>query len=156
MPWLVVLILLILMLALPEFRKYGVVIVLVLAVGIFLLWRYQENEENKSKARIPPSDLSFENVSLQPAYSGYDLTGRIINNSKKYTLNGIQLKLTFKDCNKENNGGCVVIAEENKYMYIKIPPEQARDFKEDFYPYPVPDVKGKLIWEYTIEFTKAE
>jgi hypothetical protein len=156
MPWIALILILILMLALPEFRKYGIVVVLVAAVGIFLLWRYQEYEEKQSKERIAPTELSFEDVTLNPAYSGYELTGRIINNSKKYTLKGFQLKLIFRDCDKNDNSKCVVIAEENEYIYIDIPPEQARDFKEDFYPYPDLKVKGKMIWDYTIEFTKAE
>lgn len=156
MPWLAVLIILILMLALPEFRKYGLVAVLVVAIGIFLLWRYQEYEEKQSKERISPAELSFEDVSLNQAYSGFELKGRIVNNSKQYTLNGIQLKLTFKDCRKDDNSICVVIAEESEFVYVTIPPEQARDFQEDFYPYPDLRVNGKLVWDYTVEYARAE
>ena len=153
---LAVVIILILVLALSEFRKYGIVIVSLFAIFIFFIWQYVDYEEKRSKERISPSDLSFESVKLNQTFNGYEFTGRIINNSDKYTLSGIQMKLEFKDCEKTDNGGCVVIAEENKFIYIKIPPKQARDFKENFYPYPDLKIRGKLIWDYTVNFAKAE
>jgi len=147
---------LILLVVSARFRKFAGILILVCAVGGFLYWQYQENEEKQSKKRIAPSEVFFEGVSLKSSYGSYDMVGRITNNSNKYTLKGVQLKLTFRDCAKDSDSNCIIIAEEDEYIYINIPPKQARDFKERVYLYSDLNVKGKLVWDYSIEYTKAE
>jgi hypothetical protein len=157
MVWVIIgIAMLIMMAAVPAFRKFGAVIVLVAVFGLFSIWFYQKYGEEQSRKRISPSELIFEDVSLNPSYIGYDLAGRIINNSKKYTLKGIQVKLTLRDCAKDNESNCVVIAEHNEYIQLSIPPEQKRDFKDGFYLNPEPKVRGKLNWDYKIEYLNAE
>jgi len=156
MAWIVGIVIIILLVVSAGFRKFAGVLILVCAIGGFLFWQYQENEEKQSKNRIPTSELLFEGVSLKSSYSSYDFVGRITNNSNKYTLKGVQLKLTFRDCAKDNQSNCVIIGEEEEYIYINIPPKQARDFKENVYLNSDIDVKGKMIWNYTIIYTKAE
>ena len=115
MAWIFGIVILILLVVSTGFRKFAGVLVLVFAVGGFLYWQYQENEERESKKRIPISDLKFDGVTLKSSYSSYDMVGRITNNSANYTLKAIQLKLTFKDCEKANPGNCVVVAQYEIY-----------------------------------------
>ena len=100
MAWVAGIIILILLVVSAGFRKFAGILILVTAVGGFLFWQYQEDEEKNSKTRISPSELVFEGVSLKSSYGSYDMVGRITNTSNKYTLKGVQLKLTFRDCEK--------------------------------------------------------
>jgi hypothetical protein len=156
MAWIVGIVILILLVVSAGFRKFAGVLVLICVVSGLLYWLYQENEEAESKKRIRASDLKFEGVFLKPSYSSYDLVGRITNNSAKYTLKVIQLKLTFKDCDKVNTSNCIVVAQNDEHIYISIPPGQARDFKEGVYLNSNLNIKGTMVWEYAIEYTKAE
>ena len=84
------------------------------------------------------------------------MVGRITNTSNKYTVKGVQLKLTFRDCEKENKSNCIIVAEENENLYVSIPPKQARDFSESVYLYSDLNIKGELVWDYKVEYAKAE
>lgn len=157
MAWVIGIIILILLVASAGFRKFAGGLILVVAVGGLLFWQYQENEEKKSKNRVTPSELIFEGVSLKSSYgSSYDIVGRITNTSNKYTVKGVQLKLTFRDCEKENKSKCIIVAEENENLYVSIPPNQARDFSESVYLYSDLNIKGELVWDYKVEYAKAE
>ncbi|MEQ1777360.1 MAG: hypothetical protein ABL863_02315, partial [Nitrosomonas sp.] len=98
MKWLAGIIVLILIVVSEKFRKFAGFFVLVCVIGGLLFWQYQEYEKNKSRNRISPSELVLKNVSFKLLPSSYEMTGRIINNSEKFTLNGVQLKITIKDC----------------------------------------------------------
>lgn len=156
MAWIVAIAVLVLLVVSAGFRMFAGVLVLVTAAGGFLFWQYEKNEERESKSRISQSELSFEGVSLKPSYgNSYDLVGRIVNNSNKYTLKAVHLKLTFRDCEKENKN-CIVIYESSEHIYINIPPKQARDFKEYVFLSSDISLKGEMVWDYKIEYTKAE
>jgi hypothetical protein len=155
MAWVIGIVVLILLVVSAGFRKFAGILVLIAVIGGVIFWQYQDNEEKKSKTRIKQSQLLFEDVSLKRSYGSYDMVGRITNNSSQYTLKGVQLKLTFRDCDNENKN-CVIVAEDDEYIYINIPPKQARDFKESVYLYSDLKIKGKMVWDYKIEYTKAE
>ena len=156
MAWIIGIVVLVLLIVSSGFRKFAGVLVLVAVIGGFIYWQYQKNEEKQSKTRIKPSELLFEDISLKSSYgSGYDMVGRITNNSSQFTLKGVQLKLTFKDCDKDNKD-CIIVAEDNEYIYVNIPPKQARDFKESVYLHSDLKIKGKMVWDYKIEYSKAE
>lgn len=156
MAWVFGIVIVILLVVSAGFRKFAGVLILVCAVGGFLYWQYQENEERESKRRIPVSELKFDGVSLKSSYGSYDMVGRITNNSPKYTLKAVQLKLTFKDCEKLNPNNCIVVAEDNEHIYLNIPSGQARDFKEGVYLSSNLNIKGNMVWSYAIEYTEGE
>ena len=154
MKWLAGIMILILLIVSVRFRKLaGSLVLLGLVVGL-LIWQYQEYEKNKSKNRISPSELVLKNISFKPSNSHYEMTLRIINNSQKFTLNGIQLKITAKEC--ANNTDCIVILEKNEYIYVHIPPKQARDFRKEVSFYSNQTIEGKLVWNYSVEFAESE
>ena len=157
MVWIIGLVVLILLVVSAGFRKFAGIFVLIAVIGGVIYWqyqeKYQENEEKQSKTRIKQSELLFEDVSLKTSYGSPYMVGRITNNSSQYTLKEVQLKLTFRDCDKDNKN-CIIVAEDDLFFYINIPPKQARDFKKSVYPNL--KIKGKMVWDYKIEFIKAE
>ncbi|SDX04012.1 hypothetical protein [Nitrosomonas communis] len=155
MKWLVGIIILILLIVSVRFRKLaGSLVLLGIVVGL-LLWQYQEHEKNKSKNRISPSELVLKNITFKPSNSHYEMTGRIINNSQTFTLNGVQLKITAKEC-ANNNNDCIIILEKNEYVYVHIPPKQARDFRKEVSFYSNQIIEGKLVWNYSVGFAESE
>lgn len=156
MVWVAGIVILILLIISAKFRKFFGVLVLASATGGFLYWQYEKHEEEQSKSRISPSELFFEGVSLNSSYGSYNIVGRITNNSDKYTLNEVQLKITFRDCDKGTQKNCIIIAQNNETIYINIPPKQARDFKEGVYLNSDVHFKGEMVWDYSIESTEAK
>lgn len=124
-------------------------------IAVFLSLQYQEYEKNKFKNRISSSEVIFENISFNPINNNYEMTGRIINNSEKYTLSGVQLKITVKDCTSDATY-CFIISESNEYIYVSIPPMQARDIKKEIYFYSNQRIENKLVWNYSIEYTDSK
>ncbi len=156
MKWLAGIIILILLVVSEKFRKFAGVFVLVCAVGGLLFWQYQEFEKNKSRNRISPSELVLKNISFKLSHSSYEMTGRIINNSEKFTLNGVQLKITIKDCANNDPIDCIIFSEKNEYIYVHIPPKQARDFRKDISLYSDQNKEDRLVWDYSIEYAESE
>lgn len=156
MKWVAGIIVLILLVVSVRFRKFVGFFVLVCAVGGLLFWQYQEYEKNQSRNRISPSELIFKSVSFKSSNSNYEMTGRIINNSEKYALNGVQLKITVSDCTNNDDINCIIFSEKNEYLYVYIPPKQARDFRKDIYLYSDQNKEGRLVWNYSIEYAESE
>ncbi len=114
MVWIIGLVVLILLVVSAGFRKFAGIFVLIAVIGGVIYWQYQENyqenyqekyleNEEQSKTRIKQSELLFEDVSLiNTSYGSPYMVGRITNNSSQYTLKEVQLKLTFRDCDKDN------------------------------------------------------
>lgn len=155
MKWLAVIVILILLAVSAGFRKFAGILIFVSAIGGILIWQYQNYDEKQSRKLILPSELTFEEVSLEPSGGSYDFIGRIINHSHKYTLRGVQLQLTISDCAKNDNNNCIIISEVDEYIYINIPPKQARDFKKNFSLYSDINIKGNLALDYTINYAET-
>lgn len=158
MAWLAGIVVLILLVVFPGFRKFagGLVALAVVVGGFFYL--QNEREESHSLSRIKNHELIFENVTLNPDYSSYKIAGRIKNNSAKYTLKEVTLIVTMQDCSGESRSqNCITIGESNETMYITVPPGQARDFDESVY-FPGENInpKGHLAWNYSVSQIKGE
>mgnify|MGYP000073642876 FL=1 len=155
MKWFAVIVILVLLTVSAGFRKFATFLALTGIIGGFLIWQYQAYEENRPKTKILPSELIFEEVSLEPSDSDYELTGRIMNNSDKYTLSGTQMKLAIRDCSSNDKSDCITISEIDEYIYIYIPPRQARDFKKNIDLYSDINIQGELEVDYSIEYAEA-
>ncbi len=156
MKWLAIIILLVLLAVSAGFRKFAGILILICAVGGLIIWQYQIYEKNQTRNNILPSELIFEDLSLEPSYESYDITGRIINNSDTHTLSGVQLKLTVSDCKNDDKNDCIIISETDEYIYINIPSKQARDFKKNIYLYSDINIKGTLALDYLIEYAETK
>lgn len=149
-------IILIMLIVSVRFRKFVGLLALMWITGAFLFWQYQNYEENKSKNRIHPSEVILNNISFKPINNNYEMTGRIKNNSEKYNLSGVQLRITAKDCTDRYSDNCIIFSEKEEYIYISIPPKQARDFRKDIYLYSDQLIKDKIIWDYSIGYVESK
>ena len=158
MAWLAGIVVLILLVVFPGFRKFaGGLFALTAVVGGFFYLQH-EREESRSLSRIKSSELTFENVALTPDYSGYKLAGRVKNSSAKFTLKQVTFMVTMQDCTGESRSqDCITIGESNETVYVTVPPGQARDFDESVYfSGGVLKPKGHLQWNYSVSQTKGE
>lgn len=158
MAWLIGIVVLVLLVASAGFRKFAVGLVALGAAVGGVVYLYNEREESHSLSRIPVSQLVFENVTLQPDYSSYKISGRIKNNSEKFTLKEVTLVVTMDDCADESlSQSCLSIGESSESVYIDIPPGQARDFEDSMYfSGGALKPKGRLAWDYLVSQTKGE
>ncbi len=156
MKWLALIIVLILLIVSVRFRKLAVMLVLAGGVVGLLFWQYQDYEQNKSRNRIPPSQVILQNVLFDTSNHHYEMTGRIINHSDQYTLNGVQLKISVEDCKNDTPMSCIVFWATNEYIYITIPPKQARDFKKAISIYSDQNIEGLLRWNYSILYADSQ
>jgi hypothetical protein len=62
------------------------------------------------------------------------------------------MKVTVRDC--LDGSDCVVIGEENTFVWVTVPPSQMRAFKRDVFLDNMPKPK-KLSWSYQIVKTTA-
>ncbi|NMG42866.1 hypothetical protein GPA22_03830 [Aromatoleum toluvorans] len=158
MAWLLGIAVLVLLVVSSGFRKFALGLVALTVAGGGLLYIQSELEQSRSLSRIAISELAFENVALKPEYSGYKLSGRIMNNSTNYTLKQVKLVVTMQDCTGATGSqNCITIGESSEYLYLGIPPVQARDFEEPVYfagrglnP------KGHLQWSYSVSEIRGE
>lgn len=156
MIWIAGLVLLALLVFVPRFRKVlAGFLLFVLCAGAFfyLLGRHQEQD---SLTRIASTDVSLEDLAFTPSENLYRLTGRLVNHSTQHTLRELGLLVTVNDCSRETQA-CITIGEARENLYLRIPPKQARDFKEAIhFPDGTPRPKGDMQWSYSIVEIKAE
>ena len=156
MKWLLIIVFLVLLAVSAGFRKLAGALVLLCVVGGLLIWQYQVYEENYSKKNILPTELTFEDLSLTSLNGNYRLSGRIINNSAKYDVRGVQLKVTISDCKINGNNNCIIISEADEYIYADIPSKQARDFRKNLFLHSDIVIKGKLDWDYSVKYVESK
>lgn len=158
MVWVIGFIVLILLVISAWFRKVAVGMIIIIGIVGGLVYFLNEREEERALSRIPLAELDFENVALEPNYSGYKLAGRIKNNSQEFTLKQVDLLITVQDCTgAPDSQDCVTIGESHENMDLNIPPGQARDFEKYLY-FSGGDLKllGKLEWNYVVSGIKGE
>jgi hypothetical protein len=134
MAWLFGIVVLVLLVASAGFQRFALGLVALGAAGGGAIYLYNEHEESSSLSRIPISEWFFENIKLKPDYSSYKMSGRIKNNSRKFTPKQVAFVVTMQDCAGESTSkNCIAIGKGNGSVYLGIPPGQARDFGESIY-----------------------
>ncbi len=142
----------------PRFRKFALIFLLIASIIGVALWQYQEYERNKSKNSIHPSELVLQNMEFKPLDTDYEfeMSGRIINNSEKYTLKSIVLTITTQECGDSSQADCLIVSEQQESLYLTIPPHQARYFKKAIYLYSNQNIKKNLVWGHSIRYAVSE
>jgi hypothetical protein len=151
------LILLILFLVFPLFRKVILIIAGVLGAIIFIFYAYNENEQSMSKKRISPTEIQISELRLAPerySSSSYKLLGRIKNNSQRYTLDNLEIKVVVQDC--VEGGSCETVGEGTTSYYYSIPPGQAREMDSYISFHNMPQARGHYKWNYSIVEVKGK
>ncbi len=136
----------------PKFRiplvATGLIVLACIGYGM-----YQKLEEEvSSTSRIKSHEIELVNLQLksQNETGLYKLTGRIINNSKKFTLSQLKLKTTMNEIFQGRKNE--VIGEEIAEIPCNIPPTQSRYIEENIYFTGLHNVQGAhlLSWQYNI------
>ena len=146
---------LILLIVSVRFRQFALSVAMLLVFCGLMVWVYQEYETHQIRNRILPSELRLENVSFESLNNDYELTGRVNNDSEKYRLNGLQLKISVQECDDHEHHNCITFYETEEYIYIMVPPRQARDFRKVITLYSNQAFRGRLVWNYSIVYADS-
>jgi len=151
MAWLIAAIGVVLLVLFAGFRKTALGVLVTAVIGGFLLYHYNQQRERQSTTKIPQSKIVLENVAVRPTFgSSYDLSGRVKNNSESYRLDGIEFKVTMRDCEGKDKSSCVIIGKATAYVALTVPPQEARDFTGSLYFGSDQKAKGLLAWDHEI------
>lgn len=138
-------------------RKSIFVILAVVSVSIVgLIWYAEVGFEEKSKL-IPAVAVKLINTSMTPTYGGsYELKARVRNTSADSTLTRFAFTVIASDCPVSGDAEqCEVVGQQSREIHIVIPPSQARDITDKFV-FDNMRPKGKLTWDYRIDYTRAK
>jgi hypothetical protein len=153
MAWLVAGAILVVFLAFAAgFRKSAAGIAVAALLAGFALYHYNQRQLQQATTRIATAEITLENISFRHTYrSSADVTGTIRNNSETYTLHGVSLDVTVRDCRGEDtSSACVVLGNATTHAAVIVPPREARNFTATLYFGGDLKPKGALTWEYEI------
>ena len=150
MMWLFLLGVLVCAIVFPKFRIVVIAGVILVAGWFFYEEEKSTAETSASKTRIAPSEVEFADMRLLRDFgSNYKLEGRVRNQSPKYTLSHVELRITFEDCTNEDACDIVYQANESPFL-ISVPPGQVRDFEITGIGSYDLRIRGSLRWHYEV------
>lgn len=165
MHWIVILIIILLLIYSPPFRKFskiiGIILIPIIVLGIAGIYIKQQNASAKreaSKKLISTSEIEvIESVIYGLGTDRYPrLKGRIRNNSKSYSLTEVTFQISVVDVPVDvQNKRVDKVGEGIADIRVVIPPGQARDFATTIYSLDIKP-RGKLEWSYQILGTMAK
>ncbi len=106
-------------------------------------------------AQIPVSNLSIRDTKLSKGSFGAEwiLSGVVVNNHEKHTLESVRFKVTMKDCPMAAE--CLIIGEDWGRSSVTVPPRQARAFEAKVHFQNLPPAT-KPTWGYEPVGTSAK
>jgi len=170
---LVVLAIISLMIASPAFRKAALILLGLVALGVFYLVqqgtkeaqereRQQLAQEQRATTSIRPDEISLTEVALTKEQFGswWVLTGTVTNNSK-FDLASIQFSITMKDCVTSQN--CRTVGQETTSTRnddswrtkLLVPSGQVRLFSTRGMDFKGMPPVTNLRWEYKVTKIRA-
>jgi hypothetical protein len=154
MVWLFLIVLLLLIIFVPAVRAISLGLLALAVIGILLIWGYSSYSKSIARAKIPHSEVIISDMREGNEYSSHKLYGRVTNKSQHYDISNIQLSIVYKDCEIGGDSSkCIVIKEDNPYIFETVPAGQARDFSA--YISDPPIAKGYLKREWFIDVVEA-
>lgn len=152
-------ILAVLMARFPAFR-IAIVILGFLASAI-VWWIIDQNQERRALAHelIPLEQVDLKDLSVLKDNSGYLLTGIVGNQSPKYILTELIVKVLITDCPDASveNRECEIIGNTiaRAHSPWMVPPSQTRDIRVGFELADLPEARGVVRWNYSVVQTRA-
>lgn len=160
MGWLLAAVVLVLLVISKGFRKVFLILAAIAVVlGIIItavIWvnrSYENQSRIASRKLIPLNQIELIDLKL----GGHQLSGRVRNNSKKYTLTRIYLDIAIHDVTTRPDGTSqddVIGEAKNTEIFVSVPPGQVRDF-DDYISAGSTEVKGKMHWTFIPLYTEA-
>jgi hypothetical protein len=133
-------------------RVLPAALAVVIGIIAYFAW-YQNHELALSKQRIPAAEVELADMKISEERRSRQITGRVRNHSQKYTLTELQVRISMEDC---TDGHCEVINQTDITLKPKVPPGQARDFREPLYFTSPLAPRGKLELHYAVVSTRGE
>ena len=151
----VVVILFLLALFFPRFRRaLWATLVIVVTLLAVIIW--VDNRERKlGHSRLPPNQIELVNMQVRPGLNSksYVVRGRVRNHSREFTLQTFLLQLNLKDCDA---GECDIVGQAQRRIPLNVPPSQARDFQVSV-PFPGShSVQDNPEWSFVILEVSAQ
>jgi len=111
---------------------------------------YRLTGTNEGSRPIAAEQLQLQNLHMKKSYAdSYDLIGRIRNNADR-SLREFSVLVQALDCPETTDRkNCSIVGEKNVSVYLQVPPQQARDFRENVYFGQIQPV-GSLQWRYQL------
>ena len=135
-------------------RAVPLALVMVVGVIAFFAW-YQDRELSQSQSRILPTEVELADMQLVEAGRGIrDLSGRLRNHSQQFELLEVVLRVSIEDCLAD--GQCETIDQTEVTIKPKIPPGQARDFRERAYFKSTLHPRGETRLRYDVLSTRGK
>lgn len=122
-------------------------LIMVFAGALFYCIDYQQRSKNEASIiRIPSkefelTDLEFSGLFAQSGSN--EIKGKVKNNSKRYKLDALCLKVQLVD---NYNDRSEIIGGDEVYISLDVPPQQTRDFKAHPHFGNLNSPKGKCDW----------
>lgn len=129
-----------------------------LAVGGWFWYRQRGEaaDSDVARQRIPLASVEMAHVTLTPqpdAAGRYALAARIRNRSPLFTLSGIDVAVTIKDC--VARGPCETTAQHVQHIRLTVPPGQSRDVRDQVVLSQPPIARGRFAWSHAIVSTEG-
>jgi hypothetical protein len=133
----------------PQFRRsLWITLVVVLCVLAGIIW-FDNRQRELEQSRLSMNQIELHHMQAKPGPNArtYIVNGRLRNQSKDLTINRIVLQVTLKDCVAES---CQVIGQEDRRIFIKVPPDQSRDFEVTVPFTSMVDLRGMPQWQFLV------
>ena len=143
--------------ALPAFRRAGILIGVVLAAVLAIYLAQAGSESDRSATRISPAELTLSDLDFVRTVRGGTLSGRVTNASPRYRLRELTLAVRLRDCPEPSAAvdSCPVIGKSTAIARPDVPPGQIRALQAHFLFSSVPPVAGTLRWDWRITAIRA-
>lgn len=133
----------------PQFRRsLWTTLVLVLCVLAGIIW-FDNRQRELNQSRLPLNQIELLHMQATPGLNArsYVVNGRLRNHSEDLTINMILLQVTLKDCVVEN---CQVVGQEDRRIFVHVPPAQSRDFEVNVPFSSVVNLHGTPEWQFVL------
>jgi hypothetical protein len=143
--------------AYPEYRRAGLVLGALVALGLGVYFWRTDPEATRTQIRIAPDELALDEIALERTARGATLSGRVRNGSADFRLREMTIVLRLHDCPEEATplAECPVIGEATAIARPDTPPGQIRGFSAHYVFANLPPVTGVLRYEWVIAGTRA-
>ncbi len=133
-------------------RRLALWLLAALSVAALALWGYESYQLRSQGSLFADNEIILTQVDIRP--SGYrpnlfELTGRISNQSRQTTLDGVLLYLELKDCTQINE--CRDLPAREQFVATKLAPNSEAPLLEKIYLDKSALPEGELRVNYEIK-----
>ena len=139
----------------PQFRRsLWTTLVVVLCILAGIIW-FDNRQRELDQSRLSLNQIELLHMQAKPGLNAHSfvVNGRLRNQSEDLTIKMILLQVTVKDCVAE---GCQVIGQEDRRIFLQVPPTQFRDFEVNVPFSSVMDLRGTPEWQFGVKEVETQ